>query len=106
MNGKMNLMRSRILLCLLILFVLGKESIGQNTNSFNARMSLSSVDTSSMVACYDLQISGGNQVEWILGSFNIIMLYDARTACYRSDTLLHKDESHTFILDESTYYIC
>ena len=54
-------------------------------------MSLRDVDTTARVACYDLQISSANGVEWILGSYNIIMLYDARVACYRSDTLLLND---------------
>ncbi|MFT6807422.1 MAG: gliding motility-associated-like protein [Saprospiraceae bacterium] len=84
-------MEWRLLLCFLLLWGTSQLSFGQTNNAFNARMSLRDVDTTARVACYDLQISSANEVEWILGSFNIIMLYDARVACYRSDTLLLND---------------
>jgi len=91
MNGKTNLMCGRLLLCFLLLFISSEQGFGQVNNAYNARMSLRDVDTTARVACYDLQIASANGVEWILGSYNIIMLYDARVACYRSDTLLLND---------------
>lgn len=80
--------RTSLAIAALMLSMIYCDFCFAQTNSFDVRMRLFSVDTVSRTACYDLQISSGNGAAWILGAFNIIMLYDARVAQYQSDSLL------------------
>lgn len=69
----------------------GATSGFSQDNTFNARMQLSALDTTARVACYDLELANGGNVAWIIGSYNLILLYDARVACLRSDSLILDD---------------
>ncbi len=75
---------------ILCVMISGKELLGQN-NIFNARMTLSVLDTANNKACYNLELSNGGNVDWIVGSFNLIFLYDASVASFTYDSLLVND---------------
>ena len=60
-------------------------------NTYNARLNLEVLDTIERIACYDFELSNSGPKDWILANFNISFFYNAKVACYRSDSLLLSD---------------
>ena len=68
----------------------------QAQNQYNARLQLSHIDTLAKIACYDLEVSNAGNSAWILGAYNLSVLYDARAACYVSDSLVSSDIVYSY----------
>ncbi len=65
-------------------------------NTYDARLRLSRLDTSLSIVCYDLEIANSSGNEWVLANFNISFFYNARNACYRTN-------SDSLLLDDAIY---
>ncbi len=73
---------------LIIVFFLFYQGIVYAQPAYNVRMSLSNIDTTARIACYDLQLSNASQAEWILADYNFAIFYDATALLFRESELL------------------
>ena len=65
-------------------------------NSYSARFRLSSLDTMTRVACYDVQLSNPGMEDWQLFGYNFNIFYDAGAAIFLRDSVvsdLHVSQS-------------
>ncbi|MEL6388642.1 MAG: gliding motility-associated C-terminal domain-containing protein [Bacteroidota bacterium] len=60
-------------------------------NTYRVRLQLTTVDTVERVACYHVEIANAGTAEWIIGTYNLGLFYDANVACYRSDRIIADD---------------
>lgn len=77
-------------------FLLSTEAVTQN-NSYSARFRLASLDTSTRIACYDLQLLNPDSISWRLFAYNFNLFYDAGVGTFVRDSVvnpLHVSESN------------
>ncbi|MEE9374369.1 MAG: gliding motility-associated C-terminal domain-containing protein [Saprospiraceae bacterium] len=70
------------LMCVIFIaqFVFSMQLTAQN--NYSLRFDLASLDTTTKIACYYVQIANLGPNEWALGGVNLNILYDSSAACY------------------------
>ncbi len=82
-------------LLFLVAFLISTEAATQN--SYSARFRLASLDTSTRIACYDLQLMNPGTESWRLFAYNFNLFYDASVGVFVRDSVvndLHVSESN------------
>jgi len=92
--------KSTVGIVMVLLCISTISAFSQTSNQYNARFNLVSIDTTTSVACYDIEISNGGNTSWLLGAYNLIVLYDAQMACYTSDSLVSEDIVYSHIVQD------
>jgi len=79
---------------LALAFLISGEAVSQN--SYSARFRLSSLDTTTNIACYDIQLSNPGTESWRLFAYNFNLFFDASVASFVRDSVVsdqHVSES-------------
>jgi len=85
-------------LIIALAFLISSEAISQNlaVNSYSVRFRLATLDTSTNVACYDIQLMNPGTESWRLFAYNFNLFYDASVASFLRDSVVseqHVSES-------------